>query len=144
MEFLWFYGFISYCLVCYIYYFINIANFYIKAYIWSFKRRINSFSEIFLRIHPRRGTPYIAVLFMGVLTIPFVLIGDLGFVAELANISILIIFIVVNPSLLRLRYTDKLDQGYKTPLNIGKTSITAVIDFISSLSLILFYIYNLF
>ncbi len=81
---------------------------------------------------------------MGVLTIPFVLIGDLGFVAELANISILIIFIVVNPSLLRLRYTDKLDQGYKTPLNIGKTSITAVIDFISSLSLILFYIYNLF
>ena len=73
-------------------------------------------------------------------TIPFVLVGDLGFVAELANLALLVVFVVVNASLLKLRYTGETqEEGYRAPLNIGDFSITALIGLGSSFGLIIFY-----
>ena len=68
------------------------------------KSEYRSFPTVFSRIHRTRQTPYLAVALVGGLTVPFVLIGDLGAVAGLANAALLIVFVLVNGALLKLRF----------------------------------------
>ncbi len=108
------------------------------------KEEYNSFPSIFARVHPGRKTPYLAVFLVTVVSVPFALIGDLGFVAGLANFALLVVFIIVNISLLKLRYSgESLDRGYRAPINIGNFSVTAFIGVASCLGLIIFYLYQL-
>ncbi|MUW14059.1 amino acid permease [Halorubrum sp. CBA1125] len=105
------------------------------------KAEYNSFPAVFARVHPKRKTPYIAVSLVALVTIPFALMGDLGAVAELANLALLAVFVIVNLSLLKLRYSgDAQETGYRAPLNIGRFSITAFLGLITSVGLILFYL----
>jgi len=105
------------------------------------KAEYNSFPAVFARVHPNRKTPYVAVSLIAVVTIPFALVGDLGVVAELANLALLTVFVVVNLSLLKLRYGgDAQETGYRTPLNVGRFSITAFLGLTTSVGLILFYL----
>ena len=105
------------------------------------KEEYNSFPSAFARVHPTRRTPYVAVTLVAVVTIPFALVGDLGFVAGLANAALLAVFVIVNLSLLKLRYAgDPTDGGYRAPINIGRFSVTAFVGLISSLGLLLFYL----
>jgi APA family basic amino acid/polyamine antiporter len=105
------------------------------------KEEYNSFPSVFARIHPSRKTPHVAVLLVAAVTIPFALVGDLGFVAGLANLALLTVFVVVNASLLKLRYAgDPQDSGYRAPINVGRFSITALVGLVSSLGLIVFYL----
>jgi APA family basic amino acid/polyamine antiporter len=109
------------------------------------KAEYNSFPEVFARIHPTRQTPYVAVTLVGVVTVPFALLGDLGVVAGLANAALLAVFVVVNTSLLKLRYAgDPIDGGYRAPLNVGWFSITAFVGLLTSLALVLFYLFQVF
>lgn len=67
--------------------------------------------------------------------------GDLGFVAELANLALLAVFVIVNLSLLKLRYDGELgEDGYRAPLNVGRFSVTALLGLVTSVGLILFYL----
>ena len=105
------------------------------------KAEYNSFPTVFARVHPKRKTPYVAVGLIALVTIPFALVGDLGAVAGLANLALLAVFVVVNLSLLKLRYDgDAQETGYRTPLNVGRFSITAFLGLITSIGLILFYL----
>jgi len=105
------------------------------------KAEYNSFPAVFARVHPNRKTPYVAVSLIALVTIPFALVGDLGVVAELANLALLTVFVVVNLSLLKLRYGgDAQETGYRTPLNVGRFSITAFLGLTTSVGLILFYL----
>lgn len=105
------------------------------------KEEYNSFPSVFARVHPERKTPYVAVTLVAAVTIPFALVGDLGVVAGLANLALLAVFVIVNTSLLKLRYTGNPRQvGYRAPLNIGRFSITALVGLVSSLGLISFYV----
>ncbi len=107
------------------------------------KAEYNSFPPVFARIHPSRKTPYIAVLAVALVTIPFALVGDLGAVAELANLALLAVFVVVNCSLLKLRYDgDANTDGYRAPLNVGQYSLTALCGVVTSLGLIVFYVFQ--
>ncbi len=107
------------------------------------KEEYNSFPSVFARVHSNRKTPYVAVLLVAAVTIPFALVGDLGFVAGLANLALLAVFIIVNLSLLKLRYAgEPRDSGYRAPLNIGYFSITALVGLVSSLGLITFYLFQ--
>lgn len=108
------------------------------------KAEYNSFPSVFARIHPTRKTPYVAVGLVTAVTIPFALVGDLGVVAGLANVALLAVFVVVNLSLLKLRYAGEAqDSGYRAPLNVGRFSVTALVGLFSSLSLIAFYLFQL-
>jgi APA family basic amino acid/polyamine antiporter len=105
------------------------------------KAEYNSFPTVFARIHPTRKTPYVAVSLVALVTIPFALVGDLGAVAGLANLALLAVFGIVNLSLLKLRYAgDAQETGYRTPLNVGRFSMTAFLGLITSVGLILFYL----
>jgi APA family basic amino acid/polyamine antiporter len=105
------------------------------------KSEYRSFPTAFSRIHHRRGTPYLAVALVGVLTVPFVLLGDLGQVAALANGSLLVVFLAVNAALLKLRFDDPRDrEGFTAPLTIGRLSVTALCGLLTSLGLLVVYL----
>lgn len=105
------------------------------------KSEYHVFPEIFSRVHSSRQTPHYAVMLVGIITIPFVFLGDIGFVAGLANLMLLVVFVLVNAALLKLRYSrPEQERGFRAPLNVGQLSITAVAGLISSLGLIAFYI----
>lgn len=96
---------------------------------------------VFSKVHKRTRTPHIAVLSVCLLSIVFTLPGDIGFVAGLANLFLLIVFVLVNASLLKLRYRyPSFERGFKAPLNWGNFSFTAVAGFITCLALIIFYL----
>ncbi|MFB6142999.1 MAG: APC family permease [Halorientalis sp.] len=107
------------------------------------KAEYNSFPAVFARIHPTRQTPWVAVVLVGAVTVPFVLLGDLGLVAELANLALLVVFVVVNLSLVKLRYTGEKVEGYRAPVNVGRFPVTAAVGLLSSAGLILFYLLQL-
>lgn len=105
------------------------------------KSEYHVFPEVFSRVHSTRQTPHYAVVVVGLITIPFVFLGDIGIVAGLANLMLLIVFVLVNAALLKLRYSrPDLERGFRTPLNVGHLSITAVAGLLSSLGLIAFYV----
>ena len=105
------------------------------------KAEYNVFPAVFSRVHTTRQTPHYAVVVVGLVTIPFVFLGDIGIVAGLANLMLLLVFVLVNTALLKLRYSrPELERGFRAPLNVGHLSITAVAGLLSSLGLIVFYV----
>ncbi|MEF8788523.1 MAG: APC family permease [Haloarculaceae archaeon] len=108
------------------------------------KSEYRSFPTVFSRVHAGRGSPYLAVALVGVLTVPFVLVGDLGQVAALANGSLLVVFVAVNGALLKLRF-DRPDvrEGFTAPLTVGRLSVTALCGLVTSLGLLVVYLEGL-
>lgn len=105
------------------------------------KSEYHVFPERFSRVHESRQTPHYAVALVGLATIPFIFLGDIGVVAGLANLMLLVVFVLVNAALLKLRYTrPNAERGFRAPFNVGQLSLTAVGGVLSSLGLIGFYI----
>ena len=108
------------------------------------KSEYRSFPSVFSRVHPRRRTPHFAVALVGGTTIPFVLLGDLGQVAAIANAALLVVFVIVNGALLKLRFDEpRSKEGFTTPLTVGRLSFTALCGVLTSTGLLFFYIYSL-
>ena len=108
------------------------------------KSEYRSFPSVFSRVHPRRRTPHFAVALVGGTTIPFVLLGDLGQVAAIANAALLVVFVIVNGALLKLRFDEpRSKEGFTTPLTVGRLSFTALCGVLTSTGLLVFYIYSL-
>jgi APA family basic amino acid/polyamine antiporter len=105
------------------------------------KTEYRAFPTVLARVHPRRQTPHVAVGAVGLLALPFVLLGDLGLVAELANLAFLVVFVVVNASLIRLRRRPaEGEEGFRVPLTVGRVPIPAVLGLLASLGLIGYYL----
>jgi APA family basic amino acid/polyamine antiporter len=108
------------------------------------KSEYRSFPTAFSRIHAGRRTPYLAVALVGGLTIPFVLLGDLGQVAALANAALLVVFVMVNVALLKLRFDRPDDRsGFTAPLTVGRLSVTALAGLVTTVALLVFYLSTL-
>ena len=89
---------------------------------------------IFLKISKKRRIPYTALICVGIITILFVLLQDLKFVASLTDFGALFVFMTVNSSLIVLRYKKpRLKGQFKVPLNIGRFPILPAIGAIFSL-----------
>ena len=83
---------------------------------------------IFLKISKKRRIPYTALICVGFVTILFILLQDLKFVASLTDFGALFIFMIVNLSLIVLRYKKPHLRGqFKVPLNIGRFPILPAI-----------------
>lgn len=109
------------------------------------KKKYKLFPKSFSKIHSKRKTPYVSIAVIGVLALLFTFISDIGIVAGLSNMFLFLIFILVNLSLLKLRF-KRPDQRrpFKSPLNIGKFSITAFLGLLISVIFIIFYIFRSF
>jgi len=108
------------------------------------KTEYRAFPSVFSRVHPTRRTPHYAVFAVGALTVPFVLLGDVGRVAGVANLLLLVVFLLVNAAQLRLRYSDPTaERGFRAPLNVGRLSLPALGGLLSSIALVAFYLRTL-
>jgi basic amino acid/polyamine antiporter, APA family len=96
-----------------------------------------SLPHILAKIHRKTRTPWIAISTMAVLSILFVFMGNIETVANLTNFTVFITFIIINLSLIRLRYTHpKLKRSFRTPINIGKFPILPLLGILTSIFLL--------
>ncbi len=87
---------------------------------------------IFGAIHQKRKTPWVATIIIGALAAAFVFIGDIGTVANISVFAIIMVFVLVNLSLIWLRYKEPdTERQFKSPLNIGKFPILAALGIIT-------------
>lgn len=92
------------------------------------------------KIHPKTKTPWVSIIITSLISILFVLWGDIGKVAEVSDFGMFIIFIAVNASLILIRYKyPKLKRPFKVPFNIGWFPILPAIGLIITLSLFTFF-----
>jgi basic amino acid/polyamine antiporter, APA family len=87
---------------------------------------------IFGIIHQKRKTPWIATIVIGVLASAFVFIGDIGTVANISVFAIIMVFVLVNLSLIWLRYKEpNAERQFRSPVNVGKFPILAALGIIT-------------
>lgn len=87
---------------------------------------------IFSVIHHKRKTPWIAVASIGVLSIGFVFIGDISTVANISVFAIIMVFVLVNFSLIWLRYKEpNAERQFKTPITVKKFPVLAGLGIIT-------------
>ncbi|MBM3304069.1 MAG: amino acid permease, partial [Candidatus Aenigmarchaeota archaeon] len=104
--------------------------------IYGMSRR-RALPEVLSCIHPKRGTPFIAVFMIMILSMLFVYMGDITMLASMTNIGIFIGFLFVNAALIALRFGDEGRPEFRAPLNIGRLPVTAVLGVIASVFLLL-------
>ena len=103
-----------------------------------------SLPRLFKKVNKKTRTPYIAIFSLMLITLVFVLLGDIEFVANLTNLFLFFTFATVNLSLIVLRYKCKnTKRNFVCPGNIGKFSIVAFFGFVSSLFMLAYVIRNL-
>ena len=86
-----------------------------------------------------RGTPYVSVFIIMLFSIAALFIGGIGTIARLTTLSIFIMFMIVNLSLIVLRYKQpKANRPFRVPINIGRFPVIAFLGFLSC-SAMLFY-----
>lgn len=79
-------------------------------------------------IWPRTRTPVVATLAVSGGAIAFALLGDIGMLASATNFAILCVFILVNASMVWLRFKrPDARRGFRTPLSVARVPITAVL-----------------
>jgi APA family basic amino acid/polyamine antiporter len=80
-----------------------------------------SLPGMFAALHPSRRTPWVAILSMTLLSMVFVFAGDIELVANVTNFTLFVTFIVINATLILLRYREPgLKRPFRVPLTIGK------------------------
>jgi len=88
--------------------------------------REKSLPEVLALIHSKTKVPWVAAIVVTWITTIFTFIGDIKVVAELANLFVFITFVLVNLSLIWLRYMmPKMRRAFRVPLNIGNYPLTA-------------------
>jgi len=91
-----------------------------------------SLPPILSKVHLKRRTPWIAVICVMVVSMFFVLLGDIELVAGITSFGVFITFAFVNLSLIWLRYKKpKLKRPFKAPINIGKFPVIAFLGLVS-------------
>jgi len=77
--------------------------------------------KYFSDVHPRRLTPHKAIIAAMLVSMAFVLLGQLDLVAGITDFGTLLLFMFVNAAAILLRYRmPHARRAYKTPLNIGR------------------------
>jgi len=96
-----------------------------------------AFPSFFGQVHKSRRTPWVSILILMVLSIIFTIPGEIELAADLTNFSVFVTFMVINASLIRLRYRNHDKRTFRVPLNIGKFPVLALAGFVSSAFLLI-------
>lgn len=97
------------------------------------------FPKFFAKLLKRFKTPYLAIIFVGVIAIlSALLIRDLETTAELANFLTLLTFYLVNISIIMLRwFKPRIQREFKVPLTVRNTPIPALLGAALCLTMII-------
>ncbi|NOZ58217.1 MAG: amino acid permease [Euryarchaeota archaeon] len=84
------------------------------------------------RVHPARGTPHVAIAAATLLSMGFVLTGEIRFVALLTDFSAFVIFALVNLSAVALRVRRPgLRRPFRAPLNLHNLPLVSILGAVS-------------
>jgi APA family basic amino acid/polyamine antiporter len=79
-------------------------------------------------VHPATRTPRKAVLAAMIPTMAFIMLEDIGFVANVANFTIFVTFMVINATLIMLRYRQpSFVRPFRVPLSIGRMPLIPIL-----------------
>jgi len=92
--------------------------------------------HIFSKISVYTKTPWVAIISVVLASLIFLFIGDVAVVANLTNFTIFVVFIMVNATVIYLRYKKPTNIGFKTPGSIGKLPVFPVLGLVSTLFLL--------
>jgi len=93
------------------------------------------FPKVFLKVHKRFGTPYVAVIISSIFTIAMTATGLVNFVVYAVNLGFIVGFSLVNLSLIKLRRKKPLlERPFKAPLY----PLTPIAGIVTSLMLLAF------
>jgi APA family basic amino acid/polyamine antiporter len=99
--------------------------------------RAGSLPRFLSGIHPERHTPWIAIIAVGLGSVVFLFFGNIGFVANIANFTLFVTFLVVNTAAIVLRFRDPdRPRPFKTPGKVGKLPILPVFGIFSCIFLL--------
>ncbi|MEM3064013.1 MAG: amino acid permease [Candidatus Nitrosotenuis sp.] len=94
--------------------------------------RDRSLPPILGTIHQKRKTPWLAVIIIGALSCIFIFAGDIATVANISVFAIIMVFILVNFSLIWLRFREPdIERPFKVPLNVKRFPILAALGIIT-------------
>jgi APA family basic amino acid/polyamine antiporter len=89
-------------------------------------------------IHPRLRTPVIAIVVVMALSILFTFFKNIGFVANITNFLLFVTFIVINATLILLRYRmPGYNPRFRVPFNPAGVPVLPVLGILTCLFLIL-------
>ncbi|HPT19319.1 MAG TPA: APC family permease [Methanothrix sp.] len=75
-------------------------------------------------VHARRQTPWRASLLSMTLSMAFVFLGDIALVANVNNFTVFVTFIVINASLIWLRFKrPEAERPFRVPVTIGRLAL---------------------
>ncbi len=101
--------------------------------------------QMFAKVSAKRKTPVAALVLILVVMAGFALIGDIEFIARIANIFIFITFIIVNACVIVLRRKHpQIKRPFSIPGAVGKTPVIPVLGILFTLVLFGFNLYSLF
>ena len=93
----------------------------------------NALPRILALVHPRHKTPWIAVLICGLVALVFLLPGDITFVANLTNFTLFVTFIMINASVIVLRYRlPDIHRPFRVPISIGRFPLLPLFGLLTS------------
>lgn len=85
-------------------------------------------------VHPGRRTPVVAVVGAAIISILFLIPGNIRDVALIANFTLFITFIIINTAVIRLRQTmPDAPRPYRIPGSIGSVPVPAVLGIVTCL-----------
>jgi len=90
-----------------------------------------------LSVLGKRKTPYVAIAVLALATIVFCFIKNITLVAQLTDIVVLIVFIIINVTVIKLRYSDVHVKGFTVPLRIGKMPVLPLLGALTSLFILI-------
>ena len=83
-------------------------------------------------VHPRRRTPWAAILICGGLSFIFIFSGDIGFIAGVTNFTLFVTFIVINGAVIALRYhSPSVPRPFRVPFSLGRLPLIPLAGLVS-------------
>jgi amino acid transporter len=86
-----------------------------------------------------RGTPWVAIVGVTVVSLVFALTGSISFVAQVTNFAVFTLFVVVNSALIRLRIAHPTQpRPFRSGPSIGSAPVPALVGLVGALGLAAF------
>ncbi|WP_332450291.1 APC family permease [Methanoculleus sp.] len=96
-----------------------------------------SLPSLFARVHPRTRTPWTAIIAVALASMVFLFAGEIDFVASITNFTLFVTFVVINASVILLRYrAPDVRRPFRIPGSIGTLPVLPVVGIVSSLFLL--------
>jgi APA family basic amino acid/polyamine antiporter len=92
---------------------------------------------VFHKVSKKLFTPWPAIMIVIFASMLFIFLGELKTIANLTNFTIFLIFILVNTSLIYIRYRNPQTSGFRVPGNIGRFPVMPALGIITSCFMII-------